>query len=181
MLAAPGAWIGWRYARDVITYGEVIHESGDWSVWLLIATLAVTPLRLVFPGRRWTAWLARQRRYLGVATFGYAAFHLAVYLVRKADPALIAGEGLKLELLTGWIAFALIAALAATSNDASVRWLGRGWGTLHKLVYPAAALTIAHWWLTAFDPQAAIIHSAILAALVAARMALAARRRRRAT
>jgi sulfoxide reductase heme-binding subunit YedZ len=156
----------------------VIHETGDWSVWLLIATLAATPLRLAFPRAAWALWLKRRRRDLGVATFGYALFHLLVYLVHKADPGLILREGLKPELLVGWMAFVVFAALAATSNNLSVRRLGRRWGTLHKLVYPAAALTLAHWLLTAFEPAAAILHAGLLAAVVAARVGLDLRRRR---
>ena len=180
LLAAPGGWIAGRYATDAISYGQVIHETGDWAVWLLLVTLAVTPARLAFRGQGWVVALVRWRRNLGVATFAYAAFHLAVYLVRKADSALIAREGMQLELLVGWIAFFTFAVLAATSNDASVRGLGRGWGRLHKLVYPAAALTLAHWWLSAFDPLMATVHAAILAAIVAARIALPWARRRRA-
>ena len=178
VLAAPAAWIAWRYLGGAITYGEAVHETGDWSVRLLILTLAVTPLQLMFGRAAWTRWLMQRRRALGVASFGYALFHTVVYLVRKAQPALILDEGLQPDLLTGWIALAVFAVLAATSNDAAVRALRSGWKRLHRLVYPAAALALAHWLLTAFDPTMALIHAAVLAALEAVRLALTARRRR---
>ena len=168
VLAAPGAFLLQRYAAGAISYGEFIHWSGDISIWLLIATLAVTPLRRIVQGG-FKLWLGKRRRDLGVATFAYAAGHLGAYLVRKADPALVWKEGADPGLLTGWVAFAIFLALAVTSNNASVRWLKAGWKRLHWLVYAGAILTAAHWLLTAFDPTTAAIHAAIIAALLALR------------
>jgi sulfoxide reductase heme-binding subunit YedZ len=75
-------------------------------------------------------------------------------------------------LLTGWIAFLIFAALAITSNDASVRLLKRGWKKLHMLVYLGALLTFAHWVLTAFDPLLGYIHAGVLAAIETLRVVL---------
>lgn len=169
VLAAPGAFILQRYASGAMSYGEFIHWSGDISVWLLIAALAVSPLRRIVRGG-FNVWLGKRRRDLGVASFGYAAGHLGAYLLRKADAALIWRESVEPGLLTGWIAFAVFLALAITSNDASVRWLRSGWKRLHWLVYPAAMLTAAHWVLTAFDPTLAWIHAAAIALLLALRL-----------
>jgi len=173
VLALPGAVVAARYVAGGVSYGEVIHATGVWSVQLLIATLALGPLRRVWPRAAWTLWLIRRRRDLGVASFGYALLHLAVYLARKAElPILIVREGLEPGMAVGWIAFAAFAALTITSNDASVRRLGRGWKTLHRLVYPAAALAAAHWLMTAFALRDALIHAGLLAGLLAARIAL---------
>ncbi len=169
VLAAPGAFILQRFASGALSYGEFIHWSGDISVWLLIAALAVTPLRRVVKGG-FNLWLGKRRRDIGVASFGYAAGHLGAYLLRKADPARIWDEGMEPGLLTGWIAFVILLALALSSNDASVRWLKAGWRRLHWLVYPAAILTAAHWVLTAFDPTAAWVHATVIAALLALRL-----------
>ena len=169
VLAAPGVFILQRYAAGAMSYGEFIHWSGDISVWLLIAALAVTPARRIVRGG-FNLWLGSRRRDIGVASFGYAAGHLGGYLLRKADAALILREGVEPGLLAGWFAFAIFLALAVTSNDASVRWLKAGWRRLHWLVYPAAILTAAHWVLTAFDPTAAWIHTAAIAALLALRL-----------
>jgi sulfoxide reductase heme-binding subunit YedZ len=169
VLAAPGAFILQRYVAGALSYGEFIHWSGDISVWLLIAALAVTPLRRIVKGG-FNVWLGQRRRDIGVASFGYAAGHLVAYLLRKADAALVLEEGIEPGLLTGWIAFAVFMALAVTSNDASVRLLKAGWRRLHWFVYPAAVLTAAHWVLTAFDPALAWVHAAIIAALLALRL-----------
>jgi sulfoxide reductase heme-binding subunit YedZ len=177
LLVLPAAVIAARYATETVGYGETLHASGVWSVRLLIVTLAVSPLRRAFPRAAWTMWLARRRRDFGVATFGYAMFHLAVYLERKAElPILIVREGLEPGMAVGWIAFLALAALAITSNDAAVSGLGRGWKPLHRLIYPAAALTAAHWLMTAFELRDGAIHAAILASLMAARIALRRRR-----
>jgi len=180
-LAAPAIGVLIQYARDVMSYGEVVHFTGEWSARLLILTLAVTPLRLLFPRAGWTLWLMRQRRALGVATFGYAAFHLAVYLLRKADIDLIVHEGGAPDLAVGWAAFVILAILALTSNDVSVRLLKRGWKPLHRLVYPAAVLTFAHWVLAAFDPISGIVHATALAVIETARIILQRRRQRTVT
>jgi sulfoxide reductase heme-binding subunit YedZ len=179
LLALPAAWIAVGYAREDLFYGQVIHVTGDTAVRLLIVTMAASPLALMFPGAAWTRWLIRRRREFGVAAFGYALLHTVVYALRKAQLDLILTEGLKPGLLTGWIALALMLALAVTSNDVSVRLLKRAWKRLHWLVYPAAALTFGHWLLEAYDTVPALVHGAILLALVAARFVLARRRRLR--
>jgi len=177
MLTLPAVWIGWRYAADIVSYGQVIHFTGDFSVRLLIVTMAATPLRLALPRAALPMWLMRRRRDFGIAVFGYALLHLAVYLARKQQFDIIWSEGTQMDLLTGWIAMALFLPLALTSNDASVRWMRQSWKLLHRLVYPAAALTLLHWLLTAFDPTSAIVHASILAALEAVRIVLMLRRR----
>jgi methionine sulfoxide reductase heme-binding subunit len=167
-LALPGCYILLAYTRGRMVYGEFIHWSGDLAAWLLLFTLALTPLRSVFPRCRWTAWLLQGRRYFGVASFMYAALHVGAYLIRQPRTRLM-GEALEWGMLTGWVAFAILLPLAATSNDASVRALGRAWKRVHRWVYAAAVLTFAHWALTAFDPVVAYVHCAVLGAILALR------------
>lgn len=179
ILALPALWIGWRWAMtpDAYGYGHAIGDSGDWAAWLLMATMAVTPLRLMFRRQRLTGWLLRRRRDLGVASFAYAAGHTLIYLIRKASPDLILAELSTPYILVGWIALALFLPLAITSNDISVRRLKRSWKTLHRLVYPAAILTFLHWVWSAFDPTTAWIHIGVLAAIEIVRVFLQRRQR----
>ena len=132
--------------------------------------MAVTPLRLMFGRRGWIRWCIQRRRYFGVASFGYAALHTVVYLIRTGAFGDILAEAAEPGLLTGWIALAIFVPLAVTSNDASVRRLRRLWKRLHRWVYAAAVLTFAHWVLTAFDPVPGLIHLGVLAALEAIRI-----------
>ena len=166
-LALPALWIGWQWIATPESYGfgHAIKDSGDWAAWLLLLTLAVTPLRLAFRRARWTLWLMKRRRDLGVASFAYAAIHTAIYFVDKASLAVILEQAAGTDLLTGWLALVIFLPLAITSNDRSMRAMKRGWKRLHRLVHPAAVLVFVHWALTAFDPVTAYIHIGILAAI----------------
>lgn len=170
VLALPLVLMTWRYAAETVYYGEYLHWTGKQSARLLLLTLAVTPLLRLLPRFRIARWLLKRRRDLGLITFAYAFAHTAAYLVRKNDLGSIAAESLEAGLLTGWIAFLIFIALAATSNDASVRALGRAWRRLHTAVYVAAILTFMHWVLTAFDPTAGYLHFAVLAILLLLRL-----------
>jgi len=149
----------------------VTRSTGTWALVMLCITLAITPLRTLFPAARWLRWLARRRRYFGVAVFGYSALHAAVYLARAADFGRVLGDALTVAIGTGWVALAIMLALAVTSNDASVRRLKQKWRWLHRAVYAAALLTFAHWVLTAFDPLAGYVHLGVLVAVELLRFA----------
>ena len=179
LLALPGVSIlvRWAVTPDLYGYGHAIGDSGDWAAWLLMVTLAVTPIRLLFRRHPFTTWLARHRRDLGVASFAYAAGHTVIYVGKKASLDVLLGDLSSDYILVGWLALALFIPLAATSNDFSTRRLKRKWKRLHRLVYPAAVLIFLHWVLSAFDPLTAWIHVAILAAIEAARIALERRQR----
>jgi len=154
-LCAPALNIIFRYLADAMSYGEVIHETGDWSVGLLFVALATTPLFRVAPKSVWVAFFRFHRRAIGVASFAYAALHTVVYLEKKWGADLILTEGLKPGIATGWIALVIFLVLAVTSNNRSVRKLGKSWKTLHRTVYVSAALVFVHWILTAVEPQLA--------------------------
>ena len=179
VLALPGIVILGRWAAtpDLYGYGHAIADSGDWAAWLLMAALAVTPLRLLFRSQAWATWLTRRRRDIGVASFAYAVGHTVIYLADKASFDVVLAEMSSAGLLAGWIALALFVPLAATSNDVATRALKRSWKRLHRLVYPAAILTFLHWALSAFDPTTAYIHIAILAAIELVRVCLQLRQR----
>jgi hypothetical protein len=76
-----------------------------------------------------TAWLLRNRRYLGVSFAASHTFHLVAVL------ALVASTRESLSsttLVGGGIAYAFIAAMTATSFDRTAAWLGpRRWRQLH--------------------------------------------------
>lgn len=174
VLALPGAWIAWRWTitSDRYGFGHAIGDSGDWAAWLLLLALAVTPLRLIFRRRAFTTWLLRRRRDIGVASFAYATGHTAIYLIDKASLAIVLDQAADPAMLAGWLALALFVPLAATSNDIAVRALKRTWKRLHRLVYPAAILTIVHWVLAAFDPGTAYVYLAVIGVLELVRIAL---------
>lgn len=156
-LGIPAVFTFVRYLTDDISYGQVIHETGDWSIGLLMATLFITPLIRLWPSAQWIRWFMRQRRAMGVASFGYAAFHTLAYLDRKWGYGYILPEAKDPGLLTGWIALVIFILLALTSNNVSVRLMKQNWQRLHRLVYIATGLIFAHWILTAFETVTAYV------------------------
>jgi sulfoxide reductase heme-binding subunit YedZ len=156
LLMFPGAWILYQYAADIASYGQTIHRSGQWSVALLAMAMSITPLRRIIASR-WMAAVARNRRAIGVASFGYAFVHTAVYLEYKWGAGLILSEGLEPEMATGWLALGVFFLLAITSNNLSARFLGAQWKRLHRSIYLAAILTFAHWILSTYNADIAYL------------------------
>jgi sulfoxide reductase heme-binding subunit YedZ len=110
----------------------------------LCATLAVTPLRRLTG----VAALMRLRRMLGLFAFFYGVLHFTTYLWfdQWFDLQAIVKDVIRRPFVTmGALAFLLMVPLALTSTDAMMRRLGRAWGRLHRLVYPAAVASILHY------------------------------------
>lgn len=94
----------------------------------LVAYLASSLVRLA-PGAVSRALMQRRRQW----GLGFAIAH-AVHLAALAVNVLIFGPARPWQtLLGGGLAYLLILLMAVTSNDASVRRLGRGWRWLHRV------------------------------------------------
>lgn len=132
-------------ATDPKVFKHLLHPTGEFGARLLIITMIATPLAMILKGWRGPRWLKKNRRYFGVAAFGYAALHLVFYLIDRATLTKIFGEISAFDIWTGWLAFLIFLALAATSFDAAVKAMGPRWKTLQRFVYAAAALTLFHW------------------------------------
>jgi len=172
---APAAWLTWRAASGDLGANPietVEHATGAWALRLLLATLAVTPLR------RLAGWhaIAAQRRTLGLFAFGYATAHFLTWSVLDNGldfAAIIEDIGKRPFVTVGFTAFVLLIPLALTSTRASIRRLGKRWITLHRLVYVAAALGVVHFfWLVKKDLRPPLVYAAVLAALLGVRVAL---------
>jgi methionine sulfoxide reductase heme-binding subunit len=146
------------------------HETGQWALRLLIATLAITPLRMLGD---WPV-LLQYRRLLGLWAFAYACTHLAIYLVLDLGGywAQIFADIAERPFITlGFGAWLLLLPLALTSTRAMMRRLGRRWGQLHRLVYVSAALAVLHFvWLVKADLREPLIYATLLAALLLLRL-----------
>lgn len=141
LMIAGVIFAGGRLPED----SEILHISGELSAWTLIAAMLASPLSLVLRGWRGPRWMVKNRRYFGVAAFGYAALHTWFYLLDRGTFDAVAGEALQFDIWTGWIAFLIFVPLAATSMDFAVRKLGRRWKALQRATYVAAVLTALHW------------------------------------
>jgi sulfoxide reductase heme-binding subunit YedZ len=180
------------------------HYTGDWAVYTLLLSLAITPLRRLRP-----AWanLIRFRRMLGLYAFFYATLHLATYVFLFSGydvPAALAGlkTGHPGEVFTqfklvwptmwddilkrrfiqvGFAAWVILLALAVTSPQRMLRAMGgKNWQRLHRLVYLAGILAIVHyWWLVKAGVRTPWKDTAALAALLLARVVWQMNKRRR--
>jgi methionine sulfoxide reductase heme-binding subunit len=160
VLALPAIWL---LTERFILHGKVAYVlwAGDFAAWFLILTLMVTPVQCVTGP---LPWLARRRRYLGLASFGYAALHFFFWLAGTSLDSFLRSF-LRVEILTGWIAFFIMIALAVTSNDRSVGRMGTSWKRRQRWVYPAAVLTYIHWLMTTDHVVDAVLYAAPLIAL----------------
>ncbi len=171
---APALWLLYRtFTHDLGSrpVNEAIHFTGTWTLRFLIATLAVTPLRIV---GRWPK-LIGIRRYLGLTTFAYAVVHLSLFAVLDQHFQLlhVASEiALRVYLLIGFTAFTGLCILAATSTDASIKRLGaQRWTKLHKIIFILTPLAIVHAFLQAkIDVTDATIIAAFAVLLIALRV-----------
>jgi sulfoxide reductase heme-binding subunit YedZ len=174
---------------------SITHFTGDWALWLLLVSLAITPVRRLHPK---LGNLIRFRRLLGLYAFFYATLHLLVYVfifsgydIQSAWASLKHGrlaEMWKLWLTVwpgvlddltkrrfiqvGLAAWVLLLALAVTSPTFMLRRLGgKNWQRLHRLVYVAAIMGCIHyWWLVKVGVRTPMKDTVALTVLLLARV-----------
>lgn len=149
LVCLPAAWLAFRWAVWGLgprPLTETIHRLGDWTIYLLLITLAITPARRLF---EWSK-LIQVRRIVGVAALCYILAHFAFYIAdSKFDLGFVSTEiVLRIYLTIGFAAILMLVALGVTSTDGWVRRMGaKAWNNLHTLIYPATALGIIHYYL----------------------------------
>jgi methionine sulfoxide reductase heme-binding subunit len=187
---------------DPINY--ITHFTGDWTLYTLFASLAITPVRRLSPK---IAWLIRFRRMLGLYAFFYATVHLATYIfLFSGYDVATALNGLRTghpgEVVTQWkliwphmvddavkrrfiqvglLAWLILLSLAVTSPTFVLRAMGgKNWQRLHTLVYVAAIFGIIHyWWMVKSGNYAPWKDTAVLTLLLLARVVYVLLKRRR--
>ncbi len=155
---------------DPVNY--ITHFTGDWALWILLADLAITPLRRL---NTLLGWMVRLRRLVGLWAFFYATLHLLTYVLLFSGydiPTAVAGlraghlgePWTQLKLIwpsmlddlekrrfiqVGLFAWTILLALAVTSPARVMRAMGgKNWQRLHRLIYVAAFAAVVHfWWL----------------------------------
>ena len=124
----------------------ITRNTGDWTLYLLCAALAVTPLRKLTG----MVWWARLRRMVGLFGFFYASLHFVTFLWfdHAFELADMWRDVVKRPFITvGFTAFVLLIPLALTSTNAMVKRIGsQRWQWLHRLVYLILPLGVLHFW-----------------------------------
>jgi len=165
--ALPLAILSWKtwqlfYGNNPDALGadptkELLHETGETALLLLLLSLTVTPVRRLFGANR----VQRVRRMLGVWSFAYALTHLSVYLIfdqlcysaSTCEFNAIWQDILKRRFIfVGQLAFVCLLLLALTSTTGWVRRLKQNWARLHRLAYVAAVAGVIHFvWIQKSD------------------------------
>jgi methionine sulfoxide reductase heme-binding subunit len=145
------------------------HRLGELGLQFLLASLAITPLRLVGLN------LLRFRRALGLLAFFYIALHLVAWVwldmgLRWSEVA--ADLAKRPYVILGMLGFVAMIPLAVTSTNAAIRRMGAAnWRRLHRLVYGVLIAGIAHLVLLSKVWTTEILVYAVLAtALLALRL-----------
>ncbi|WP_284165778.1 protein-methionine-sulfoxide reductase heme-binding subunit MsrQ [Frigidibacter sp. SD6-1] len=176
--AIPPAWLFFlaasgRLGADPVKGLE--RQMGEWALMLMVAVLAVTPLRR-FVGLN----LLKFRRAIGLLAFFYVLGHFLIWVL--LDMGLlwsqILADIVKRPYVTiGMAGFLMLLPLAITSNNRSIRRMGaQRWQRLHKLTYPAALAGAVHYiWLVKSWPLEPFLYLALILMLLALRLRVATR------
>ena len=173
MALVPLARLLYGFWTDDLTVNPieyVTRELGETGLRLLLASLALTPLRVVFG----IGWPITLRRLLGLFAFFYVVLHFAVFIVLDHffDWRTMVDDVVKRPWITvGVAALLLLTPLAATSTTGMIKRLGGvAWRRLHRLVYVAAVLGVLHYiWLAKKVLVEPWVYAAVLALLLGIR------------
>ncbi len=149
LVTLPALWLLYRAiflglgARPLI---EAIHKLGDWTIYFLLITLAITPARRLFDWGK----LILIRRIVGLSALAYILVHLTLYTIdSRLDLGFVAREiVMRIYLTIGFTAILGLVALGVTSTDGMIKRMGgKAWNRLHALIYFIAPLAILHYYL----------------------------------
>lgn len=153
LLVLVSLWIVYSEANAVIAYyrwepisvtNPFFVAMGKWGIRFLLISLAITPIYAL------TGWRfpIKLRKPTGLLAFAFLSIHVGIYLLSKRpeqelDQVLDLSGELHF-ILYGIVAFVILAAMALTSVKPAMKFLGKFWKPLHRLVYVAAPLMLLH-------------------------------------
>jgi|SRR5882757_4868578 len=203
----PAVVLYHRFQTDnlgVDPVATITHFTGDWAMYMLLGTLAITPVRRISSK---LGWLVRFRRMTGLFAFFYATLHLATYVflfsgfdvvsamasLRQHDlhalkeqwlavwPGMVDDAIKRRFIQVGLFAWTILLALAVTSPQWIMRKMGgKRWQVLHRMVYVAAGLAVIHyWWLVKKGVTTPWRVTAVLVVVLLARVIWSWRNKRR--
>jgi methionine sulfoxide reductase heme-binding subunit len=143
-------WLVWGAVTNNLgpdPTAAIAFSTGKATLYLLTITLAITPLRRLWPR---LGWLIKFRRLFGLFAFFYATLHMLTYVALYSGfsiPAMESDIAKRRFITMGVTAYLLLLPLALTSTTWAIRKLGgKNWNRLHKLIYFAAVCGVIHYW-----------------------------------
>ena len=149
----------------------ITHETGWWALTYLLATLSITPARIILK----KPFLIVFRRMFGLFAFFYSILHFLVWVFidQFLDWSSMILDVIERPFITvGFLAFIFMWPLAITSNRKSRFKLGEAkWKGIHRLVYLVGVLAVIHyWWLVKKDVFEPLVFAIILSLLLLSRV-----------
>ena len=137
---------------------KITNTTGIWTLRLIVATLAITPLRWLTGINQ----LVNYRRLIGLFAFFYGTIHFIIYVVTtffiegfsNFDASGLGADLVERPYITaGFTAFVLMIPLAITSTAGWIRRMGgKKWNLLHRLIYITALAAVLHYfWKVKLD------------------------------
>jgi sulfoxide reductase heme-binding subunit YedZ len=159
----------------------IVLFTGEWTIYFLFVTLAVTPLRRFINFKNFHfRWLQTHRRMLGLFTLFYAVLHVLAFLVfiLGLDFSRFGKELVERPYILVTIpAVILLVVLGITSTKSMMRRLGNNWIRLHKSIYLIAILAWVHVFMQVRSSYfEAVLFGVILLALLLPRLFWALRK-----
>tara|TARA_B110000263_G_C15253457_1_gene485269 strand:- start:708 stop:1292 length:585 start_codon:yes stop_codon:yes gene_type:complete len=149
---------------------EITHHTGKWTLYFIVITLAMTPLKKITKLNIWINY----RRMFGLFIFFYASVHLMTYvgLDYRFDLTSIGDDIIKKKyIFIGFSAWLLLIPLALTSNKWMMKFLKHKWKKLHRLIYLISLFGAIHYlWLVKRDLTEPLIFLTIILILLAFRI-----------
>ena len=166
--------LGWKALHGELTANPIeyiTHQTGDWTLIFIVATLAITPLRKLLG----LPELIRFRRMLGLFAFFYGTLHFSTWigLDKFFDWAeMLQDVRKRLFITVGFTGFVLMIPLALTSTAGWIRRLGgKRWIALHRLIYVTAIAGVVHYyWLVKSDVRKTLFYAALVGLLLTYRI-----------
>ncbi|MAR76935.1 MAG: sulfoxide reductase heme-binding subunit YedZ [Rhizobiales bacterium] len=122
---------------------SIEKSLGVTAIYILILTLCITPFSLLTGIN-----FIRFRRAFGLMSFFYIVLHFSTWLLLDMQlrwVEIVESLTRKPFIVFGMMGFLLLIPLAATSNNYSMKRLGKYWPKLHKLIYAAIILGGIHY------------------------------------
>lgn len=122
---------------------SIEKSLGITAIYILILTLCITPFSTLTGIN-----FIRFRRAFGLMSFFYIILHFSTWLLLDMQlrwVEIVESLTRKPFIVFGMMGFLLLIPLAATSNNYSMKRLGKYWPKLHKLIYVAIILGGIHY------------------------------------